>query len=71
MDWRWDFQTGLKHSFLTLKSDVLRPSDKSAQVPLGLDILTDTKVPNTLNQIHNISEMEQESVTTTPKKFLM
>ncbi len=45
VDWWWNLQSGLENSLLTLEPDVLRPSDEATQVPLGLDILADAKVP--------------------------
>ena len=40
-----DPQSGLEDNLLSLETDVLGPSDESAQIPLGLDVLTDSEVP--------------------------
>merc|ERR1719297_446578 len=48
VDCWWDPQSGLKDNLLSLKTDVLGPSDESAQISLGLDVLSDTEVPGSL-----------------------
>jgi len=50
-----DLKTGLEDSLLALKPDVLGPLDETAQIPLGLDILTDTEVAGSLLEegVHN------------------
>ena len=39
-----DFYSGEKNSFLSLECNVFRPSDKSSQVSLGLNIISDSEV---------------------------
>ena len=41
--WR-DLEPGLQHGLHPLQPDVLGPFDEAAQVPLGLDVLANTKV---------------------------
>ena len=43
-----DLQSGLEDDLLPLEADVLGPLDESRQIPLGLDILTNAKVPGSL-----------------------
>lgn len=43
VDLRGDFKSLEENSFLSLKSDVSRPSDESGQVSLGLDITTNSE----------------------------
>merc|ERR1719410_3109637 len=45
--WR-DPESGLEDNLLSLETDVLGPSDEPAQISLGLDVLSDTKVPGPL-----------------------
>lgn len=47
VDWWGDFQAGLEDSLLPLEADVLGPSDETAQITLGLDVLTDLEVTGT------------------------
>ena len=44
VDWRWYLQPGLEDSLLSLETNVFWPSDESAQISLGLDILSNSKV---------------------------
>jgi hypothetical protein len=48
--WR-DLQSGLQHSLLTLEANVLWPTDKAAQIPLGLDVLADAIIPTKALQV--------------------
>jgi hypothetical protein len=43
---RWrDLEPGLEDGLLPLEADVLGPLDEAAQIPLGLDVLADGKIP--------------------------
>jgi len=42
--WWGHLQTFHKNSLVALETDVLGPSDESAEISLGLDILTNSKV---------------------------
>ena len=44
VDWWRDLQAGLKNSLLPLQTDVLGPFNKSAQITLRLNALTNFKV---------------------------
>merc|ERR1719266_1450027 len=44
---RRDLQAGLEDRLLSLQADILWPSDKPAQVTLGLNVLTDFEVAGT------------------------
>jgi len=48
VDHRWDLQSLLKNSLLSLKSNVFGPSDESSKVSFRLDILTDSEVLRSL-----------------------
>lgn len=43
VDWWRNFQSSLKNGFLALDFDVFRPSDKSAKITFGLNMLTYNK----------------------------
>lgn len=40
----WNFDSGEQNSFLSLKGDVFRPSDKPGKISLRLDIITDSVI---------------------------
>ena len=50
VDWGRNLQTGLKNGLLPLQANVLGPFDKSAQITLGLDGLSNFEVARSGNE---------------------
>lgn len=58
-DGRWDLQSEVEDLLLSLKSDILWPSDHAGEVAGGLDVLADAIVAGTLldeRVLHCMSE---------------
>ena len=47
VDGGWNLETLEKNALLSLDANVLGPFDETAQIPLGLDVLTNAKVTRT------------------------
>lgn len=50
VDWWGDLQAGLQNGLLPLQTDILGPTHEAAQVPLGLDVLSDLEAARTSNE---------------------
>jgi hypothetical protein len=47
IDWWGNLQSSLQNGLLPLETDILWPTDETAQITLGLDALTDLKATGT------------------------
>lgn len=60
MDRWWDLQSGLQHGLLTLETNVLWPTNKAAEVSLGLDILPNAEIPRKSTWLKRLSIEQRE-----------